>query len=313
MNRRLSCCLALVALLSSAAAFAARAEEPTQPQQCWTKQALAGTAAELKAVHSPHPLDLTPLRQVSLPAATPIPPELRGSIRGVTLPEGEKLIALTFDLCEENGYVAGYDGRIVDLLRQNGVKATFFAGGKWLETHPERAEQLIADPLFEIGSHGLRHYDLSLANDTTLADEIKLTEAAYVRADQRLASRQCLVGTTKPEPSPRITVMRFPYGRCSAKALAAVADQGMLAIQWDLVTRPACVSQGDRAQDSCPGSSRRHHRRPCQRQRPAHRRSPCHGVAEAEGTRLQLCHRERIDRSRKASHRPKLLSEPAWR
>ena len=48
------------------------------------------------------------------------------------------MIALTFDLCETDGSVAGYDGRIVDLLRAEGVKATFFAGGKWMETHPER-------------------------------------------------------------------------------------------------------------------------------------------------------------------------------
>ena len=80
------------------------------------------------------------------------PTPLRGSIRSVELPPGEKLIALTFDLCEENGYVSGYDGRVVDLLRAQGIKATFFAGGKWMETHPERAQQLIADPLFEIAA-----------------------------------------------------------------------------------------------------------------------------------------------------------------
>ena len=84
----------------------------------------------MKHVHSRQSLDLGPLKQVTLPPATPIAPELRGSIRGVTLPPGEKLIALTFDLCEENGYVSGYDGRVVDLLRAQGIKATFFAGGK---------------------------------------------------------------------------------------------------------------------------------------------------------------------------------------
>jgi peptidoglycan/xylan/chitin deacetylase (PgdA/CDA1 family) len=33
-----------------------------------------------------------------------------------------------------------------------------------------------------------------------------------------------------------MSVMRFPYGRCDAKSLTAVADAGLLAIQWDLVT-----------------------------------------------------------------------------
>ena len=120
-----------------------------------------------------------------------MPPELRGSIRGVTLPPDEKLIALTFDLCETDGDVAGYDGRIVDLLRAQGIKATFFAGGKWMETHKERAEQLIADPNFEIGSHGLRHFDLSRTSEPALSDEILLTEAAYRRARASLLAKQC--------------------------------------------------------------------------------------------------------------------------
>ena len=31
-------------------------------------------------------------------------------------------------------------------------------------------------------------------------------------------------------------MLRFPYGTCDAEALAAAADQGLYAIQWDLVT-----------------------------------------------------------------------------
>lgn len=171
------------------------------------------------------------------PPATPVPQELRGSIRGVELPPGEKLIALTFDLCETDGDVAGYDGRIVDLLRAQGVKATFFAGGKWIETHKERAEQLIADPNFEVGSHGLRHFDLSHVNGQTLDDEIRLTEAAYADTRKSLLTKQC-AATIAPNSSipDHMSLMRFPYGRCDAKSLAAVADVGLLAIQWDLLT-----------------------------------------------------------------------------
>jgi peptidoglycan/xylan/chitin deacetylase (PgdA/CDA1 family) len=227
------CFLVLPLLLSTGVALA---EEAQAPQQCWTPQALAGTEAELKHVASRESLDLAALKQVTLPPATPIAPELRGSIRGVTLPSGEKLIALTFDLCEENGYVSGYDGRVVDLLRAQGIKATFFAGGKWMETHPERAQQLIADPLFEFGSHGLRHLDLSHAKDQTLSEEITLTEAAYARARSALTSRQCFAGAAAQQPQERLTLFRFPYGRCNDKALTAVADAGLVSIQWDVVT-----------------------------------------------------------------------------
>ena len=168
---------------------------------------------------------------------TPVPQELRGSIRAVELPPGVKLIALTFDLCETSSDIAGYDGRIVDLLRAQDVKATFFAGGKWMETHRERAEQLIADPNFEIGGHGLRHLDLSHVSDQTLQDEIRLTETAYTETRRGLLTKQCAATAQPQSPIPeQMSVMRFPYGRCNAKSLAAVADAGLLAIQCDLIT-----------------------------------------------------------------------------
>jgi peptidoglycan/xylan/chitin deacetylase (PgdA/CDA1 family) len=235
---------ALLALgLLGATALPADAQEQAQPPRCWTPQALAGTATELKPMRAQHHFDLTPLKAVALPAMTPLPPETRGSIRSVELPEGVKLTALTFDLCETSGDVAGYDGRIVDLLRAQQIKATFFAGGKWMETHPERAQQLLVDPLFEVGSHGLTHLDLSRVKGETLSEEINLTEAAFARARDALAAKQC---TLRPLPE-RMAVMRFPYGRCDANSLTAAADAGLLAIQWDLVTGDPDPQQSARA------------------------------------------------------------------
>ena len=228
-----------IAVLTLAACWlkGASAEDQSLLQQCWTPQALAGTDQEVKSSRPYFHLDIPALKQEALAPATPVPQELRGSIRGVELPSGEKLIALTFDLCETDGDVAGYDGRIVDLLRAQGVKATFFAGGKWMETHKERAEQLIADPNFEVGSHGLRHFDLSHVNGQTLDDEIRLTEAAYAKTRKSLLTKQCAASVRQQSLVPeRMSLMRFPYGRCDARSLAAAADAGLLAIQWDLVT-----------------------------------------------------------------------------
>lgn len=211
------------------------AEDAGVLARCWTSEALAGSKAELKAPPSATRFDLKALRTEALPDPEPVSEELRGSIRSVDLPDGEKLIALTFDLCESGGRRAGYDYRVVDLLRKEGVKATFFAGGKWLESHPERAQQLIADPNFEIGGHGLRHRDFTKASKATLSDEIRLTEAAYARAKSALKTRACATDPA-PDIQTRMTLMRFPYGRCNAKALTAVAEAGQLAVQWDIVT-----------------------------------------------------------------------------
>jgi peptidoglycan-N-acetylglucosamine deacetylase len=224
-------------VLAAGGLGAADAGDHSLLDRCWTPQALAATQAELKPRHVRTKLDLTALKHDTLPDASPVPPGLRGSIRSVELPFGEKLIALTFDLCETDGDVAGYDGAIVDLLRAQGVKATFFAGGKWMETHEERTAQLIADPNFEIGSHGLHHLDLARLSGATLTDEIVLTDAAYLRARNSLLARHC-VGPDDPVQTlpERTALMRFPYGSCNAASLQAVAEQGQLAIQWDVVT-----------------------------------------------------------------------------
>src|SRR6185436_16447651 len=189
----------------------ASAEDQSLLKQCWTPQSLTGTNQELESSRAPFRLDLPALKQVPPPPVTPVPQELRGSIRAVELPPGVKFIALTFDLCETSSDVAGYDGRIVDLLRAQGVKATFFAGGKWMETHKERAEQLIADPNFEVGSHGLRHFDLSHVTGQTLDDEIRLTEAAYADTRKSLLTKQCAASIQQQSLVPeRMSLMRFP-------------------------------------------------------------------------------------------------------
>ncbi len=224
--------------LAGLAPGAGLAADDSLLDRCWTQDLLTASDKELKPIRSNAGLDLNALRQEPLPTATPVPPELRGSIRSVELPPGEKLIALTFDLCETGGAIAGYDGRIVDLLRANGAKATFFVSGKWLETHKERAEQLIADPSFELAGHGFRHLDFSRIADRALNDEIVLTDTAYLRARKALLARQCAGGaaqsaSTVPE---RMNLIRFPFGSCNAKSLAAVANAGLLAIQWNVVT-----------------------------------------------------------------------------
>ncbi|HKQ55791.1 MAG TPA: polysaccharide deacetylase family protein [Methyloceanibacter sp.] len=233
--------VALTGVVLSAAALncfsVASGEEQSLLARCFSPAALAGTTNEIKPSRNRAKLDVTLLKEAAIPARPPVSQAMRGPITSVTLPQGTKLIALTFDLCETDGSTAGYDGRIVDLLRAEGVKATFFAGGKWMETHPERAAQLIADPAFEIGSHGFRHRDMARLGGEALIEEIRLADAAYTRAHAGLLARQCAAPNTGAAlPPPHISLFRFPYGRCNAASLAAVADQGEFAIQWDIVT-----------------------------------------------------------------------------
>lgn len=185
----------------------------------------------MKGVHS---FDAPPPATALAPSA-PVPPQMRGAIRRVELPTGKKLIALTFDLCEQPGEVAGYDGAIVDYLRASNIKATLFTGGKWMRSHPDRFRQLLADPLFEIANHSEAHRNLRLLSGATLEAEIAGPERAYEQARAAAAANQCLAPRIESTP-PRLTLFRFPYGACNPSAMQAVNDAGLLAIQWDLST-----------------------------------------------------------------------------
>jgi peptidoglycan-N-acetylglucosamine deacetylase len=140
--------VAMSTLIPSTSATAQKSQAPRLNGLCWSPEALQSTPNEAlihkkvsEAYVIPPDLKLTPF--IVEPKAS------RMSIRGVILPQGApKLVAITFDLCELPDEITGYDGKIVDFLRENGIKATFFAGGKWLLTHRDRASQLIADPLF---------------------------------------------------------------------------------------------------------------------------------------------------------------------
>jgi peptidoglycan/xylan/chitin deacetylase (PgdA/CDA1 family) len=229
----------VIALILSGVAVEARAQSPGGEGQtmCWTPDQLRGTAAEIAPRAGAPGARVAPPGQPTAPF-TATPAALRGAIRRVTLPEGKKLVALTFDLCEAGHEIAGYDGRIIDYLRDNGVKATFFTGGKWLLTHPERTRQLIADPQFEMANHGWRHANFRNLAGKSLHDEIGFAQAAYEKMRAGAAERRCLgPGSTPLESAPeRMRLLRFPYGTCSPEALGAVAEAGLLAVQWDVAT-----------------------------------------------------------------------------
>jgi peptidoglycan/xylan/chitin deacetylase (PgdA/CDA1 family) len=211
--------------------------------ECWKPAELRGTLEDWRATKGTPAAFRRPPSRALLPFA-PIDPRLRGVIRSVRLPANEKIVALTFDLCEEPYEVSGYDSRIIDYLRDEGVEATFFAGGKWLLTHNVRAQQLLSDPLFEVGNHSWEHRNLRIVSEPVLKSEIENAQAAYEEVRQNFEGRLCkpraAEESTVSLPPERMSLFRFPFGACDERSLKAVNDAGLLAIQWT-------VSSGDPA------------------------------------------------------------------
>jgi peptidoglycan-N-acetylglucosamine deacetylase len=226
-------------VVTGPAALAQTMEPHDAPPICWTPGSLGFRDGEQ--------LVRKRIAQAFVPPPRRDPTEFsprpeHGVVRRVNLPPGKKLIALTFDLCEQHSEIAGYQGGIVDFLRKNQIKATFFAGGKRMLTHQERARQMMVDPLFEMANHTWEHRNLRLLAGHALIDEIQGAELAYEQLRDDL--KQC----TWPDRSTpayehankRLELFRFPFGACDAKSLDATAKLGELAIQWD-------VSSGDPA------------------------------------------------------------------
>ncbi|MFG1297008.1 MULTISPECIES: polysaccharide deacetylase family protein [Xanthobacter] len=222
--RRLAACAALSAALV-AGGGGAWAAGPA----CYPPSALTARPGEQNV--EPHPRgEPVTLPSMALAPASAVPAGLRGSIRRVDLPQGQKLVALTFDLCEASAERSGYDGAIVDYLRTEDVPATFFGGGKWLMSHPERGAQLIADPGFEMGNHTWSHANLTVRSGEAMQRQVDDADIAYALRRSDAQAQGCGLASVPARP----TLFRFPYGSCSAESLAYVNDTGHLAIQWDV-------------------------------------------------------------------------------
>jgi peptidoglycan/xylan/chitin deacetylase (PgdA/CDA1 family) len=203
-------------------------------ENLWSPAELRGEAPKNPAL-TPSPSALVKPQT----ALAPLPAPWHNAIRKVTPLNNRKVAALTFDLCEGAQEVSGYDAGVVNYLRAQRVKATFFAGGKWMRSHPEQTLQLMADPLFEMGNHSWSHRNFRGLSRGDMEDQIQRTQVQYEALRQELARRVKNRGLDlrEMEKIPKaLLTFRFPYGTCNAEALSTTASLGLPAIQWDIVT-----------------------------------------------------------------------------
>ena len=75
--------------------------------------------------------------------------ELLGKYDGIAIGNAkDKYVYLTFD----EGYKAGYTAKILDVLKENDVKAAFFITGHYLNIAPELVERMISEGHI-VGNH----------------------------------------------------------------------------------------------------------------------------------------------------------------
>ena len=124
---------------------------------------------------------------------------------------GKKLVALTFD----DGPGAETTPRLLDILSEKDVKATFFELGKMARANVEIVKR-VAEEGHEIGSHTMYHQNLGKATAGTIRSDIGEANAVF----------QGILGYV---PS----LMRPPYGSTNA---ALKSNVGAPMILWTVDT-----------------------------------------------------------------------------
>ena len=134
-------------------------------------------------------------------------------------PAGCHEIALTFDLCPVREGT-GWDAALIGMLEDLRVPATFFASGRWIEGHDVRVHELLNKrPLFELGTHGMRHRHLPTLDVAGQREEI-LGPVNLLDADYGYHP----------------TLVRAPYGEFDDRTRAIIADRGLELVQWSVVS-----------------------------------------------------------------------------
>lgn len=126
----------------------------------------------------------------------------------------EKKIALTMN-CAWN---ADDIDKILNILKENNVKITFFIVGDWIDKYPEAVKK-IKEAGHEIGSHSNTHPHV---NNLSYEENIKEIEESCKKIEQ-------ITGT-------KSTLYRAPYGEYNSTVIKSAQDKKLYPIQWNLDT-----------------------------------------------------------------------------
>jgi peptidoglycan/xylan/chitin deacetylase (PgdA/CDA1 family) len=128
-------------------------------------------------------------------------------------------VAVTFDAehPDRPRCPPGNAERILDLLREERVRATFFVQGRWAEAYPETAKR-IPDEGHLVGLHSHYHARMPLLSDEGLASDLRDGDAAVRDA-------------TGSDPRPWF---RCPFGagHDDPRVLASLAAFGYRDVHW---------------------------------------------------------------------------------
>ena len=130
---------------------------------------------------------------------------------GICIGNSQKpYIYLTFDC----GYEAGYTEKILEVLKQNDVKATFFITGHYLNSEPDLVKRMI-DEGHTIGNHTADHICMPESSEEQIKEDVmELHTALYEKFGYEMK------------------YLRPPRGEYSEKSIAYTNTLGYTTVMW---------------------------------------------------------------------------------
>ena len=124
----------------------------------------------------------------------------------------EKIVSISFDAAWGNEQTE----KLLNVLRKNNVKTTFFLVGMWVDKYPESVKS-IADNGHDIGNHSDTHPHLPKLSKEKIKSQI---EDCNNKVEKITGKR--------PE------LFRFPYGDYDNKSIDVLHELNMYPIQWNI-------------------------------------------------------------------------------
>jgi len=152
-------------------------------------------------------------KQTTPPRKPPTPPKGAGPVRTQRF-TGSTKVALTFD----DGPEPTWTPKVLDLLRSNGVKATFCLVGTEVRKYPALVQRIVREG-HTLCNHTW-HHELDLGTKPE----------AEIRANLEATSREI----RRAVPGAKIKYFRHPGGLWTAAAVKVAREMGMSPLGWDV-------------------------------------------------------------------------------
>lgn len=130
------------------------------------------------------------------------------------VPNSENKIYLTFD----DGPIPMVTEWVLDLLKSNNVKATFFCIGDNIKKHPEIYKRILIEG-HQTGNHTFNHLNGWKTETNHYIDNFKLCETEHLKLNTEHSF-----------------LFRPPYGKIRPKQSKAIRNLGYKIIMWDVLS-----------------------------------------------------------------------------